>query len=168
MPKYKTDTEVQDMSRSRIHTVIAVISLVVLILACRVSAGEASDGAKTKCKMTFTLQGWSIIYETASGTGHITCSNGQSATVALKVTGGGLTAGKYKLRGKGEFSDVSGISELFGSYAAAEAHAGAVKSADAQVVTKGPVSLAITSKGSGFNLGVGFSSFKIERAGKKR
>jgi hypothetical protein len=142
--------------------------LLALILACGIATTEGAESAKTKCKMNFNLQGWSILYETASGTGHITCNNGQSASVALKVTGGGLSAGKYKLKGKGEFSDVSNISELYGSYAAAEAHAGVVKSADAQIITKGPVSLAITSKGSGFNLGVGFSAFKIEPAGKGR
>ena len=54
----------------------------------------------------------------------------------------------------------------FGAYAAAEAHAGVVKSADAQVLTKGDVSLAITAKGSGFDLGVGFSGFRIRPVNK--
>jgi TfoX/Sxy family transcriptional regulator of competence genes len=84
------------------------------------------------------------------------------------MNGGGITAGKYKVRGKGEFSGVYDISDVFGTYAAAEAHAGAVKSSDAQVMTKGSVSLAIKAKGEGVNLGVGFSGFRIEPSGKRR
>jgi hypothetical protein len=86
--------------------------------------------------------------------------------VSLKVNGGGLTAGKYRLEGNGEFSGVRDISDLFGAYAAAEAHAGVVKSADAQALTKGNVSLAITAKGRGFNLGIGFSGFRIRPVDK--
>jgi hypothetical protein len=144
------------------------VLLLTLVLAFGAMVSEGSEKANTKCKMTFNLSGWSIIYETAAGTGSITCDNGQSSGVKLEVKGGGLTAGKYKLHGKGEFSEVSDISELFGTYAAAEAHAGAVKSADAQAMTKGSVSLAITAKGSGINLGVGFSGFKIEPLKKGR
>ena len=59
-------------------------------------------------------------------------------------------------------------SDVFGTYAAAEAHAGAVKSSDAQVMTKGSVSLVIKAKGEGVNLGVGFSGFRIEPSGKRR
>ncbi|HMK57364.1 MAG TPA: hypothetical protein VK448_12060 [Dissulfurispiraceae bacterium] len=139
-----------------------------LLFTAAVMPAEGAERAQTKCRMTFNLSGWSIVYETAAGSGTVTCDNGQSATVRLRVKGGGLTAGKYRLHGKGEFSDVWDISEIYGAYAAAEAHAGAVKSADAQVLTKGSVSLAIASKGSGFNLGVSFSGFKIEPARHRR
>lgn len=106
-------------------------------------AKPASGKASVKCKMTFTLKGWSVIYKTAKGTGTIKCSNGQSASVQLRADGGGLTVGKSTIDdGIGEFSAVSDIKELFGSYAAAEAHAGAVKSGSGQVMTKGEVSLA--------------------------
>lgn len=44
----------------------------------------------------------------------------------------------------------------------ARAHAGAEKSADAQVVTKGSVSLALSGKGRSWNLGVAFGAFIIE------
>lgn len=148
-----------DRIRDSFFTVVLMLALVAALGA---TTSEGAEKGNTKCRMTFNLSGWSIIYETASGTGSITCDNGQSAGVKIKVNGGGLTAGKYKLQGKGEFSAVSNISELFGRYAAAEAHAGAVKSADAQVVTKGTVSLALTAKGSGINLGVSFSGFRIE------
>ncbi|HMK60884.1 MAG TPA: hypothetical protein VK452_07040 [Dissulfurispiraceae bacterium] len=138
------------------------IFLFVFTASVVIASTKGAEGAETKCRMTFNLSGWSIIYETASGRGNVSCDNGQSAAVRLRIKGGGLTAGKYRLHGRGEFSDVWDISEIYGAYAAAEAHAGAVRSANAQVLTKGRVSLAIASKGSGFDLGVAFSGFKIE------
>lgn len=120
--------------------------------------------ARTKCEMTFTLKGWSVIYKTAAGNGTITCDNGQKANVKISAKGGGLTAGKSQVRdGHGNFSEASDISELFGTYAAASASAGAVKSGEAQAMTKGEVSLALTGKGSGFELGVSFGKFTITK-----
>ncbi len=139
----------------------------VLVLICSVSASEGAEKS-AKCKMKFSVQGWSAFYETASGTGSITCDNGQSAQVRIRVKGGGLTAGKSKLSGHGTFSEVSDIKELFGAYAKAEAHAGVVKSADSQVLTKGSVSLALAAKGKGIDLGVSFGKFVIEPGGKAK
>jgi len=156
------------MLTGKIHFLTASVFLLVMILSCGITKSESAENVGTKCRMEFNLHGWSIFYETAKGTGVIKCSNGQTSHVVLRVKGGGLTAGKYKLTGKGEFSEVSGIKELYGAYAAAEVHAGVVKSADAQVVTKGDISLAISAKGRGFDLGVGFSGFKILPAGKRR
>jgi len=117
-----------------------------------------------KCHMTFTMSGWSAFYKASNGTGTIRCSNGQSATVKLKARGGGLTVGKSTIDdGKGEFSAVNDISELFGVYASAEAQAGAVQAAKAQVVTKGEVSLSLSGTGKGWDLGVALGSFEISR-----
>jgi hypothetical protein len=116
----------------------------------------------TKCEMTFTLDGWSIFYKRADGEGTITCDNGQKAKVKIEARGGGITAGKSKIReGKGQFSDVEDISEVLGSYAQARATAGAVKSADVTAMTKGEVSLALAGKGTGWELGVSFGKFTI-------
>ena len=116
----------------------------------------------TKCEMTYTLREWSIFYKEAHGDGVITCDNGQRAEVHLLARGGGLTAGKAEVRdGKGKFSEVSDIRELFGKYAAAQADAGAVKSAEATVVTKGEITLGLTGKGTGWQLGIRFSKFTI-------
>jgi hypothetical protein len=129
----------------------------VVALATRAHAG-------TMCRMTFNLSGWSVFYKTSSGTGRITCDNGQSARVKVSSKGGGLTFGRSKIReGIGRFSEVSSISELYGSYGQGEAHAGAGKSAEASVVTKGEVSLALTGKGTGVNVGVSFGKFTIEK-----
>ena len=136
-----------------------------LALTAGLMAGApAKAAAATVCEMRFTLSGWSAIYKTASGIGTITCDNGEKAKVNLNGKGGGLTAGKYKIRdGYGKFSEVANIEELFGSYAQATAEAGAVKSSGASALTKGDVSLALAGNGSGVNLGVSFGKFTITR-----
>lgn len=83
--------------------------------------------------------------------------------VRLFSEGGGLTVGKSVVAGHGEFSEVSSINDLLGSYVVAQAHAGAVNSSQGEVMTKGPVSLAISGKGHGWDLGISFGEFKIER-----
>ena len=55
------------------------------------------------------------------------------------------------------------IDDVLGTYVSAEAHAGAVKSSEAGVVTKGEVSLALSGKGEGWDLGVAFGKFTIKR-----
>jgi hypothetical protein len=152
------------MLKSKVYNIIFMLTfLSALVLAIAIIPCEGA----TRCKMNFNLQGWSVFYQTASGAGDITCDNGQSAKVKIEVKGGGLTAGKYKLRGTGVFSEVADISELYGSYGYAEAHAGVVKSAGAQVVTKGDVSLAIKATGKGIDLGIAFGKFRIDPVGKK-
>ena len=64
---------------------------------------------------------------------------------------------------RGEFLGVDNIDELIGTYASAEAHAGAVKSSKAQVVTKGEVSLALSGTGRGSDVGVVVGNFIISR-----
>jgi hypothetical protein len=124
----------------------------------------ADPAATVKCEMKFSMKGWSVFYKRANGTGTITCSNGQTANVKLEARGGGLTAGKSSIEnGQGEFSNVKSIEEIFGSYADAEAHAGAVKSSGARAMTKGEVSLALSGTGRGWDLGVSFGKFRITR-----
>jgi hypothetical protein len=120
--------------------------------------------ADVDCELSFTMKGWSAFYKTASGNGTIKCSNGQSMNVKLVAKGGGLTVGKSSIEdGRGEFSDVKNIQEVLGSYVSAEAHAGAVKSAKAQVMTKGEVSLALSGKGRGWDLGIAFGKLTISQ-----
>ena len=63
----------------------------------------------------------------------------------------------------GEFSGVDSINELLGPYVSAEAEAGIVKSAKGQVVTKGPISLALSGTGEGWEIGIAFGKFTITR-----
>jgi hypothetical protein len=159
---------------------LPAILLAALLVASAPLAVLAEDAAKkepakapakdgVKCDLTYSLKGWSAGYKTASGEGSVTCDNGQSAAVTIKVKGGGLTAGKTEIiDGKGNFSGVKDIAEIYGGYAAASAHAGAVKSAEAAVYTKGEVSLALAGTGRGFSLGVDFGKLTIKPKEKEK
>lgn len=141
-----------------------------LVMACAgamtvLPTGNAQAAeASVKCDLTYNLSGWSLIYKHAEGNGMITCDNGQRASVKITVVGGGLTAGKYHIdNGKGEISHVHSIQDVYGDYAQAGAEAGVVKSASAQVLTKGTTSLALTGTGQGVNLGVSVGKFTISQ-----
>jgi hypothetical protein len=134
-----------------------------LTLVGAISLGSTAQAA-IDCHLKFSLSGWSAFYKRADGTGTITCNNGQSIAVKLSARGGGLSVGKSTIRdGVGSFSGVQSIDDVLGSYASAEAHAGAVKSAQGQVVTKGEVSLALSGTGDGWDLGIAFGKFTIKR-----
>jgi hypothetical protein len=134
----------------------------VLALGLALTALPAAAQNMT-CTLTFSSSSWSIFYKTTSGTGVVTCSNGQSLPVKITAKGGGLTVGKSKItNGFGEFAEVRNIRDVLGSYAAAEAHAGTVRSANAQAMTNGKVSLALAGKGEGWDLGVAFSKFTLK------
>ncbi len=131
-----------------------------LALAAAPAAQAAGD---VDCKLHFSMSGWSAFYKTQQGSGTVTCDNGTSMPVKVSAKGGGITFGKSRIEnGVGEFSGVHSIRETLGTYAAAEAHAGAVKSSKAQVMTKGEVSLALAGTGKGWDIGVAFGKFVIE------
>jgi hypothetical protein len=145
---------------------LAATCAVLLIAGAATPAPAEDEGKKglTECKMTFNLKGWSAFYKTSKGSGTITCSNGQSLKVKIKATGGGITFGKSEIvDGTGKFSSARNIEELLGSYVQSEAHAGAGKSTDAQALTKGEVSLALTGTGRGVDIGFAFGKFTIEK-----
>ena len=120
------------------------------------------EGGLISCEMRFDLRGWSAFYKTAKGDGTITCDNGQTARNRIKAKGGGITFGKSDIiNGTGKFSGARSIGELFGSYAQAEVHAGAGKSAAAQALTKGEVSLVLTGTGRGVDVGFAFGKFTL-------
>lgn len=138
--------------------IFAMLALLLLPLAAVAGNSEVS------CTLRFNMHGWSAFYKTASGTGTVKCSDGQSMAVNLSAKGGGLTFGKSEIDdGLGKFSGIYDIREVLGTYVTAEAHAGATKSAKAQAMTKGPVSLALSGKGRGWDLGVAFGKFEISR-----
>ena len=127
-------------------------------------AAAPAAARDVSCRLDFDMAGWSAFYKTASGTGRVSCDNGQAMAVRIDAKGGGLTVGKSEIRGgRGTFSAVRDIRELLGTYVAAEAHAGAVKSAKAQVMTKGEVSLALSGTGRGWDLGIAFGRLEIAR-----
>ncbi|MGJ4729708.1 hypothetical protein [Luteimonas sp. SDU101] len=141
----------------RHRILLTAAALAALCVAVPAAAGDVS------CRLAFDMSGWSAFYKTASGTGRVSCSNGQAMAVRIEARGGGLSVGKSEIRdGRGDFSAVDDIRELLGTYVAAEAHAGAVKSSKAQAMTKGDVSLALAGTGKGWDLGVAFGAFTIE------
>ncbi len=138
--------------------------MIIAFCASSLVIGTARANDLIDCEMRFSTSGWSAFYKTAKGSGTISCSNGQSMRVRISAKGGGLTVGKSSIEnGVGEFSGVYSIDEVLGSYASAEAHAGAVKSAKGQVMTKGEVSLALSGTGRGWDLGVAFGKFTISQ-----
>ena len=109
-----------------------------------------------------------MFYKHSTGTGIVRCNNGASMPVRIEAKGGGLTFGKSNIRdGQGKFSSVNNIHDVIGGYATAEANAAAGDAVKAQIVTKGPISLALSGKGKGVELGVSFGSFIISEAGGK-
>jgi len=129
--------------------------------------GQAPRGKKTSCTMKFDLKGWSAVYKSASGSGTITCDNGQKADVKLSAKGGGLTAGKYIIKGgRGKFSAVRDIKDLFGRYATAgtSVHTGTPVQADLQIVSKGKVTLGLAGASLCVNLGVSVGELTIRQA----
>lgn len=153
--------------RKCLRKVTPLILLAAIALPASMSAKEDKDEVRrgkptVNCHMKFNLEAWSVFYKSGKGRGTISCSNGQRAEVKIRTHGGGITFGKSRIEsGKGSFSKVFDISELYGKYAATEAHAGASSSAGAQAMTKGSTSLSLSGTGHGFDLGFAFGSFKI-------
>ncbi len=143
----------------------ALVGVLAGVLAAPLGAKGPRVGNPTElksCELVYSLKGWSAFYKRAKGEGIVTCADGQRAEVKLRVHGGGLTFGKSRIRdGKGQFSGVFDIDEVFGSYGGVQAHAGVLKSSDATAVTKGEVSLALIGTGEGFDIGLAFSRLKI-------
>ena len=138
--------------------------LVAIVLIAAASLGGTAEAGSLGCKLKFNISGWAAFYKRSSGTGTVSCDNGQSMRVRLEARGGGPSVGKATIKnGKGEFAGVNDIHDVLGSYVSAEAAAGAVKSAKGQVVTKGEVSLALSGTGEGWEIGVAFGKFSIYR-----
>ena len=124
----------------------------------------AKGSADLDCKLQFSLTTWSAIYKHSEGNGIVHCENGKSMRVHILAEGAGLTVGKSHVdNGTGRFSDVHRIADVLGAYAQAGAHAGIVKSGTANVMTKGPVSLALAGSGEGVDLGIDIGKFTLSR-----
>jgi hypothetical protein len=140
---------------SRVLPVLAAASLFV------VSVMPVAAQTMTSCTMTYKLSGWSFVYKQYDGVGHISCNNGQRAQVGLSSKSIGFTIGKSEIEGTGVFSDVRNLNEIYGSYVALEGHAGVTKSIDAQVLTSGEISLALSGNGRGVDIGVTLGALTI-------
>jgi hypothetical protein len=145
------------------HTILVAATLAIALIGT--SAAFADDRPIIDCTMRFNLSGWSAIYERADGSGTISCADGTSLPVVIHARGAGVTVGKSKItNGTGKFAEVHQISDVIGTYAQGDVHAGIVKSGAAQLLTNGKVSLALAGKGEGYDLGIGIAGFTISRA----
>ncbi len=87
-------------------------------------------------------------------------AEGQAVGQGRRADGGQVV---HRETATASFPQSPARTSCFGTYVAAEAHAGAVKSSGAQVMTKGEVSLALSGTGRGFDLGVAFGAMTISR-----
>lgn len=139
-------------------------------LACAVGLALPAHPAQAaspdiNCRMDYQLTGWSLVYKHTTGTGVVHCDNGATMRVKLSARAVGATVGKWKVdNGVGRFSDVHNIREVLGNYAQANANAAVVKAAEAQVLTKGNVSLALAGAGEGIAIGVDVGTLHIDPA----
>ena len=151
------------MKRHQLSMLCAAMALSIAAISAK-PASAAS--AELDCKLKFSLTGWSLIYKHAEGHGMVTCEDGSSMAVKIEAKGGGITVGKSHIdNGNGRFTDVHNINDVLGTYAQGDVSAGAVKSATAQVLTKGTVSLALAGSGEGVELGVSVGGFTLSKAG---
>ncbi len=117
----------------------------------------------TSCRLYYSLKGWSFIYKEYKGTGVVSCNNGQRANVSIIARAIGFTIGKSQVdKGKGSFSGVKSVNEVFGTYVSLDSHAGATKSVEAWAMSKGEVSLALFGTGRGIDVGVALGGFTIK------
>lgn len=135
-----------------------------LLVALPVLAEEEMAESKIKCEMAFSMKGWAALYRTASGSGTITCSNGEKIEVVLESRGFGLAAGEAEVSdARGVFSPVVNTEELLGTYIGRSAVAAAGKADAAGAFTKGDVSLAVYGEGEGKGLAEGGAKVTIKR-----
>ncbi|HTD29854.1 MAG TPA: hypothetical protein VK660_10745 [Xanthomonadaceae bacterium] len=144
------------------RTLLSILAATTCALAISAAQPAAAADADLSCKLHYNLTGWSLIYKHTTGTGTVTCANGHSMRVHLVAKAVGLTVGKWKIEdGKGDFTHVFHMHDVLGKYAQASANAGVVKSGEAQVLTKGEVSLGLAGNGQGMDLGVDVGEFTI-------
>ncbi len=150
------------MKSTSLITVASLATALALALPAPAARAASPD---INCRMDYHLTGWSLVYKHTTGTGVVTCDNGATMNVRLSARAVGATVGKWKIdNGVGRFSDVHNIREVLGNYAQANANAAVGKAAEAQVLTKGNVSLALAGGGEGVALGVDVGTLHIDPA----
>ena len=132
------------------------VRLTVCAALTALAAGQCmAEPAELSCTLQYQVKGWSAIVKVADGEGTVSCADGASKAVAIKMRSVGATAGKSQIdHGAGKFTHVHTIDDVLGTYAQSEVHGGVAKSASAQVLTKGTVSLALAGAGEGLDLGL--------------
>lgn len=149
----------------RAHSIALALTAIAMASAAPGLRLARAEGPDLRCKLTYSLQGWSALYQRAEGKGTVSCADGSTMHILIAARGGGLTAGRWRIdEGTGTFSEVHRPAEVFGRYTQGGAQAGIVKSAGAQVLTKGTVSLALAGRGEGVDLGVAVGEVTLSPA----
>jgi hypothetical protein len=134
-------------------------------LLCAAASLSLAATAELACKLQYQAKGWSALVKVADGHGTVTCSDGTSKEVTIKLRSVGATVGRSQIdNGVGKFTHVVAIDDVLGVYAQSEVHAGAGKSGSAQVLTKGTASLVLAGAGEGIDLGVTVGELTIAAA----
>jgi hypothetical protein len=134
-------------------------------LLCAAASLSLAGTAEVACKLQYQAKGWSALVKVADGHGTVTCSDGTSKDVTIKLRSVGATVGRSQIdNGVGKFTHVTGIDDVLGTYAQSEVHAGVGKSGSAQVLTKGTASLVLAGAGEGIDLGVTVGELTIAAA----
>ncbi len=148
----------------RIASVLALGALVVAAGLTGTDPARAQQGKLVRCKLSFDLQGWSVFYKQSTGKGVVTCDNGQSAPVKIVARGGGLSFGTHSvIEGKGTFTGVTSIENVFGNYFDAGAHGAVGPGGEGRTLQKSGVGLSLSGSGNGVGAGFAFGGFRISR-----
>jgi hypothetical protein len=97
------------------------------------------------------------------GTGEIQCRNGERSQVSLSSKSIGFTIGKSEIEGEGIFSEVRNLNEIYGDFVSMESHIGFLTSLDAQLLTRGEISLALKGQGRGIDIGATIGDLTIKK-----
>jgi len=121
------------------------------------------SAAESTCRIKYNLSGWSFLYQRYTGTGVITCDNGQVANVSLSLHGAGLTAGIIDIKdAKGKFTGVNDIQELYGTHFTVGVNAGFARAGSARALFKGYIASGAAGKGGGYTLSGTFAGLTIK------
>ena len=143
---------------------LALAAATGLLLGATSVSARSVDPKLTRCEMTYSLKGWSLALKVQEGRGRIVCDNGQRANVKLSASAIGFTIGRSEIHGgTATFTPVPRLQDLLGDYVKLEAHAGAGRSVETSVLSKGEVSMALGGSGNGVDAGAAIGTFSIER-----
>jgi hypothetical protein len=143
-------------------TSFSLVGPAVTLLLC--SPGVTAS-TELDCTLHFDMHGWSETRERAVGEGNITCTNGKTVEVRVEAYGPGVTSINSTFQdATGDFTEVSELNDLLGTYRGLVAPVGADRGAEVNVVTKGEVSVALAGAGKGWDLGVTMGRLDIHPA----
>lgn len=141
---------------------LSIIAFVIIMFSPHLTAALETDDEKLECRISFSSDEWSAAYARMVGQGVVSCNDGSSQPVWLWAEGVGVTAGMWKITdGKGRFHNVVRIDDVLGEYISLSGDIGISKAVTARILSKGEVTLSLTGKGEGFDVGIAINKVKI-------